>query len=303
MKTKSLLVATTMLLLACQPKKETEINLEYTSAMSDISLSEPAPCSPPPVHENVKFSPPVIKDDAVEETTESKATQNALSKNKKIIKDGSISIKVKDVEVTKKRIDALVKSHDCYYENEEYENYDYKTSYNLKIRVPAKQFEVFLKATEKGEGEIINKTINARDVTEEYVDGETRLNSKRLFRNRYNQLLEKAGKVDDILAIEENIRTLQEEIESQEGHLKFIDDQVAYSTLEITLFCEKALSKPPVLEDTFFKRVKDSLNNGWNNVVIFVLWCMMQWPWYILLTAIIITIKLILKKRHKNQLK
>lgn len=120
-----------------------------------------------------------------------------------------------------------------------------------------------------------------------------------LFRNRYNQLLEKAGKVDDILAIDENIRILQEEIESQEGRLKFLDDQITYSTLEINLFCEKAVNIPTVLKDTFIKRFVESLNNGWNTLVNFVLWCIMQWPWYILIIVVIITIKLYLKKRKK----
>ena len=239
MKKQTLLVALTIIMIACQPKKEmeTEVALDYTT--SDITFSEPAACSPPPIRETVKFVPPVIKDDVVEETTESKNTKSQLLKNKKIIKDGSISIKVKNVEAAKKRMDAIIKSYDAYYENESFENNEAKVSYHLKIRVPSKQFEVFLKASEKGEGEIVFKNIDARDVTEEYVDGEIRLTSKKLFRNRYNQLLEKAGKVEDILAIEENIRTLQEEIESQEGQLKFLDDQVAYSTLEVYLFSEK----------------------------------------------------------------
>lgn len=297
MKTKCLLVVIAVALIACQTKKEKELNLEYSSAM-DLSLSEPAAASPP-VYETVKFTPPVIKDDAVEEDTKSNSKENPLSKNKKIIKDGSISIKVKDVEVAKKRIDAIVKSYNAYYENESFENYDFRVSYNLKIRVPAKQFESFLKASEKGDGEIINKNINARDVTEEFLDGETRLNSKKLFRNRYNQLLEKAGKVDDILAIEENIRTLQEEIESQEGQLKFLDDQVTYSTFEINLFHNNTIVKPTNEEDTFFNRFKTSLSNGWDMLVTFVLWCFMQWPWYILFIFIIVIVKIYLKKRRK----
>lgn len=299
MKTQSLFIAIAILMFGCQPKKETESNLELSYATADISFSEPACGMPPPNETTVKFSPPNIKDDVIEDEAAPSAAKSPLLKNKKIIKDGSISIKVKDVETAKKRIDAIVKSYDCYYENEGFENYDYKVSYDLKIRIPAKQFEAFLKTTEKGDGEIINKTINARDVTEEYVDGEIRLNSKRLFRNRYNQLLQKAGKVDDILAIDENIRILQEEIESQQGRLKFLDDQITYSTLEITLFYEKAVHKPTVLEDTFIRRFKDSLNNGWNNLVVFVLWCIMQWPWYILITVVIITIKLYLKNRKK----
>lgn len=300
MKTQSLFVAVAMLMLACQPKPitEDELSLEYSSALLDVSMSAPA-CASPPNRETVKFVPPVIKDDAVETNAEPNAAKSLLLKNKKIIKDGSMSIKVKDVEVAKKRIDAIVKKYDCYYENEGFENFDFRVSYNLKIRIPAKQFEAVLKAAEQGDGELINKIINARDVTEEYVDGEIRLNSKKLFRNRFNQLLEKAGKVEDILAIDENIRTLQEEIESQEGQLKFLDDQITYSTLEVNLFCEKMVSKPTEIEDTFAKRFKLSLTNGWNTLVSFVLWCIMQWPWFILVIGVVVLFKLYLKRRKK----
>ena len=112
-------------------------------------------------------------------------------------------------------------------------------------------------------------------------------------------MLEKAAKIDDILAIEENIRVLQEEIESQEGHLKFIDDQVNYSTLDIDLFCDKAIVKTPEIEETFFQRLKDSLASGWNTLVSSVLWCFTQWPWGIAIIMFIVGIKIILKRRKK----
>ena len=301
MKKQMLLLALTVIMIACQPKKEKDIEIENTlsTALMDLSLPAPPACSPPPIHTTVKFVSPVIKDDAVEQNAPSASTKSTLTKHKKIIKDGNISIKVKDVELAKKRMDVIVKTHDAYYESESFENYEYKTSYSLKVRVPSKQFESFLQASEKGDGEIITKNIDARDVTEEYVDGEIRLNSKKLFRNRYNQLLEKASKVDDILAIEENIRTLQEEIESQEGQLKFIDDQVTYSTLEINLFTEKTIAQPTVVEDSFLQRFKTSLSNGWNMLVGFVLWCIMQWPWYIVVVALIVMIKIYLRRRRK----
>ncbi|MES2134201.1 MAG: DUF4349 domain-containing protein [Bacteroidota bacterium] len=302
MKTNTLLLAVATLLLACQPKKEkapeTEMNYDLNLSTVD-ALEAPAACAPPPVLETVKFLPPVIKDDAIESDAFHSGA-SPLTKDKKIIKDGSMSIKVKDVEAAKKRIDKIVKTHDAYYENESFENNDLRISYNLKVRIPAKQFESFLKESEKDEGEILYKNISARDVTEEYVDGEIRLNSKRLFRNRYNQLLEKAGKVEDILAIEENIRTLQEEIESQEGQLKFLDDQVSYSTLEITLFHQKTLSEPVIEKDSFFKRLKISLGNGWDMLVAGILWCIMQWPWYLLAIIIITGIKLYIRRRRKS---
>lgn len=302
MKTKILFITVIMFLLSCQNKKENdEANITtFDMTTLDLSMPESPACAvPPPVKETVKFAPPVIKDNATEENTSSQSEKTLVAKHKKIIKDGSLSIKVKTIEEAKKRMDATLKTYNAYYENESFINGDVRLSYNLKIRVPAKQFESFLKASENGLGEIIHKNISARDVTEDYMDVETRLNSKRLFRNRYNQLLEKATKIDDIMAIEENIRALQEEIESQEGHLKFIDDQVNYSTLEINLFTDKVISKTPEVEETFFHRLKDSIANGWNTLVSSILWGFTQWPWVLVISAFVVCVKIILKRRKK----
>lgn len=302
MKTKIAIIAIVIFLQACQSKKDNdETNIAaFDMTTLDLSMPEsPACAAPPPVLETVKFAPPVIKDDATEENTYSQTEKTIVAKHKKIIKDGSLSIKVKVMDEAKKRMDATLKAYNAYYENESFINGDTRLSYNLKIRVPAKQFELFLKASENGLGEIIHKNISARDVTEDYMVAETRLSSKRLFRSRYNQLLEKASKIDDILAIEENIRALQEEIESQEGHLKFIDDQVNYSTLEINLFTDKVISKTPEIEETFFHRLKNSIANGWNTLVSSILWGFTQWPLVLVICAFVVCIKVILKRRKK----
>lgn len=301
MKTKTLIATVAMLLMACQPKTKIEtVNpIELSTACMD--LSAPDACAPPPALEAIKFLPPVIKDDAVEENSKPNEKSNPLTKNKKIIKDGTISIKVKDVEAAKKRMDAIINAHNGYYENEVFDNNLHSLSYNLKVRVPSNKFESFLRASEKGDGEITSKNITARDVTEEYVDGETRLNSKRLFRNRYNQLLAKAAKIDDMLLIEENIRVLQEEIESEEGHLKFLNDQVSYSTLEIYLYFEKDIAVPAVKEDTFFQRFKNSLASGWTTIVNTLLWSISQWPWLIVIIVFTLILKVLINKRRKNR--
>ena len=118
MKTKSLLVAVAMLLLACQPKKESLIENEVSneclienkisSAISDYSSESAPACASPPIIETVKFVPPNIHDDVVEETSKPSATNNGLTKNKKIIKDGSITINVKHVEKAKKYLDGTL---------------------------------------------------------------------------------------------------------------------------------------------------------------------------------------------------
>ncbi|WP_083391928.1 DUF4349 domain-containing protein [Epilithonimonas lactis] len=58
-----------------------------------------------------------------------------------------------------------------------------------------------------------------------------RLENKLTYLEKYRDLLKKSNSTKDILEIQENIRALEEEIESSKGRLKFIDDKVKYSII------------------------------------------------------------------------
>ena len=211
-------------------------------------------------------------------------TQTAPSTvQKKIIKDGTMRIKTADMPASKKRFDVLLKSLNAYYELEDLQNNDAEIRYELKIRIPAENFEKLITSIEGGGDEITSKNIQARDVTEEYLDIATRLENKRVYMKRYQELLGKAQKIEDILAIDENIRTLQEEIESSEGRLKYLNDQVAFSTLNVTLFKAKEYTYKAPQQDKFTERVKSAFSNGWSLLVNLIIGLFGIWPWLILL--------------------
>lgn len=220
---------------------------------------------------------------------------------KKIIKDGSISVKVADLEKAKKSVNDLVKSMNAYYENESYNNNESTFSYDLKIRIPSQNFEKILSLVENGVGEITSKNIEVRDVTEEFMDIQSRLINKKNYLKKYNDLLSKAKSIKDILDIEEKIRVLQEEIESSEGRLKFLSDQVSYSTLNVNLFKTKDFIYKPEAKDSFFERLKSSLGNGWNGIVDFVLLIFKNWPIVIITVGVIFSIRRYYKNKKKKE--
>lgn len=287
MKTKILITIFTALtfLFSCNSKQQEQQSYGQGSGDANTAMEEP----PPTFESKAKFTPPVVAaDEEVVEADNSKTEilgdKSTVSK-KKIIKDGSISIKTNDINTSKKGIDDLLKKLNAYYESEDLQNNDQTISYDLKIRLPTDNFEKLISSIENGKDEVKSKSIQARDVTEEYVDIETRLANKREYLKRYKELLSKASTVKDILAIEENIRTLQEEIESKEGRLKYLNDQVSFSTLDLNLYKEKEFIYKPQPHDKFSERVKKSLSNGWTSVVDFVLWAITIWP-YIILTLV-----------------
>ena len=219
---------------------------------------------------------------------------------KKIIKDGRLGLLVSELEKTKSRIDILIKNHSGYYANESYNNSDWESSFNLKIRVPFTNFEKLINDIETGNGEIQYKEIEARDVTDQFIDLETRLENKRNYLIRYNDLLKQAKNVNEILEIEEKVRGLEEEIESTTGRLKYLGDLVDYSTLDLTISRKKEFKYNPVNRDKFSERIKQSLSKGWYGFVDFLLFVIKIWPFWILVTLIIYFWRKFKKRRNKN---
>lgn len=212
-------------------------------------------------------------------------TQEVIKK--KIIRDGRLGLRVTELEKTKTRIDTLVKNHEGYYANESFNNSDWESSFNLRIRIPSVNFEKFISGIEAGEGEVLYKVIDARDVTAQFIDLETRLENKRNYLIRYNDLLKKASSVKDILEIEEKIRVLEEEIESTTGQLKYLSDQVDYSTLDLTISKQKDFKYNPEKRAKFSERFKQSISKGWFEFVDFVLFIIKIWPFWIIIAGMV----------------
>ncbi len=218
---------------------------------------------------------------------------------KKIIRDGQMTIKVKDLFSARKNVDSLAKALGGYIGNESFNSYDQESNYNLVIRVPAANFERLIAGIENStKGEILFKEINARDVTEEFIDLETRLANKRKFIERYGDMLKKASTVKDMLEIEENIRKIEEELESTEGRLRYLTDQVNYSRLNLTLTQEKAYKYKPQYSRNFIERLKESLHKGWKGFIGFLLFIIKIWPLWLLGAVVWIIYRRIKARKH-----
>lgn len=204
----------------------------------------------------------------------------------KIIKRGSISISVHDLQEAKSTLDSIVSAYHCYYSLERLSNTGRTESYNLTVRIPSNSFEAFVDALEKGKGKFIHKEITASDVTDEFYDLKTRLGSKREYIKRYNQLLQKANSMKDMLEIEERIRALQEEIDRAEGRLKVLSDQVAFSTLSINLIKEKEYTYEASQKKDYGEKIKLSFSQGWSFISSLFLLLIKLWPAWVILAGV-----------------
>lgn len=206
--------------------------------------------------------------------------------SKKLIKNGEMGIAVSNINDAKKQVNQILKENKAYTQNEQFRNLETEENLNLTIRVPHQNFDALINSFSNGIGAVEYKNISTDDVTEEYTNVSIKLENKKIYLEKYRNLLKSTSNVKDILQIQENIRALEDEIDVAEGRLRFIDDRVDYSTLELNINKEKPRSSL-TSKIGFGSRFSDSVAEGWNNFVGFFLGIMSFWPFLFFIPLLI----------------
>ncbi|OVE55985.1 DUF4349 domain-containing protein [Chryseobacterium mucoviscidosis] len=210
------------------------------------------------------------------------SSQTNLTISKKIIKNGDLKIQVGDIKKAQDQVSSIVKSNKAYIQKEEFQNNDNEENIDLTIRVPHQNFDALVNSFSDGVGSVLYKNISSDDITEEYTDVSIKLANKKIYLEKYRDMLKSAKTTKDILEIQENIRELEDEIDVSEGRLRFIDDRVNYSTLNLILYKEKARTSA-TSKVGFGSRFGDSVTEGWNSFVAFLLGIISLWPFFLLI--------------------
>lgn len=195
---------------------------------------------------------------------------------KKLIKEGFVEFETSDAEKTKAQIIAAAAASHAYISSDKENHVADKNSFTMIVRIPAAQFDTFLKSATKDVRYFDHKQIDVKDVTAQYLDVETRLKTKKEIELRYRQLLNKAVTVKDILSIEAELGTIRTEIEAGEGQLKLLADQVQYSTLRIEFY--KTTSTPSV----FTYQLSSAFVKGWENLLTMFILAVDVWPFILI---------------------
>lgn len=206
---------------------------------------------------------------------------------KKVIKNGDLDIQVGDIKKAHQQVNEIVKSNNAYIQTERFNNTDIDEKQFFTIRVPHKNFDGLINSFSNGIGSVLSKNIASDDVTEEYTDVSIKLANKKIYLEKYRDMLRSAKTTKDMLEIQENIRELEDEIDVAEGRLRFIDDRVNYSTLNLMLYKEKVRSSA-TSKIGFGNRFGDSFTEGWNSFVAFFLGIISLWPFFLLIPIVIL---------------
>ncbi|WP_201001452.1 DUF4349 domain-containing protein [Paenibacillus glycanilyticus] len=142
--------------------------------------------------------------------------------------------------------------------------YNGEKSSTYTIKVPAAGFMDFIDRLNGIEHKKFERQISGTDVTEEYVDLQSRLKAQQVVEERLLAFMDKATKADDLVKFSEQLATVQENIERLKGRIRYLDNNVSYSTVELRLYQPDAksdtLSVEDGLGDKMSKALQDSVN-------------------------------------------
>ncbi|MGW2671581.1 DUF4349 domain-containing protein [Streptomyces sp. NPDC001272] len=140
---------------------------------------------------------------------------------------------------------------------------DGRITSTLTLRVPGERFDAVLAALE-GSGKLLNRKVEAQDVTEKVADADSRVKSQQASVARVREMMEKASALSDVVMLESELSRRQSDLESLLAQQNALKDQTALGTITVSV------SQPapaPVEKDPKDGRrpgLGDALAGGWS---------------------------------------
>ena len=215
----------------------------------------------------------------------------------KLIKESFLRFQTQDLDKTYQYIIQYVKQNNGFIQDDNSSKSYNHVSRHLIIRVPTTTFQKTIDSISKHVEYYDTKRISSKDVTEEFIDLEARLKAKRTLEKRYLELLSKAKTVKEILEIERELSSIREAIEAKQGRLKYLENKVSLSTLNIEFYKQTAESGVTV---SYGSKMWNAIKSGFNGLSMFFLGILHIWPFILILVILFFILKRWLNKRQKK---
>lgn len=181
----------------------------------------------------------------------------------KVITTLYLNFETTEFDKTNEELNKLIEKYKGYIEfsNISYNHYYNNTSYRygeFTIRVPKENITSF-KTELNVIGNLTSESTNKQDVTKQYTDTESRLKVIETKEVRLLALLEKAEKIEDIIALENQLSEVIYEKENLKASLLTLDDKIDFSTVNINIQEVAKVTATETIETTFGTKVKNAI--------------------------------------------
>ena len=197
------------------------------------------------------------------------ANLTGAAAGRKIIKNGDLSIQTREFDEFIDNLKQAIAAAGGYVESSSINGNSYgrgganMRSANYTVRIPADNLDAFCDQV-SDIGNVTYKNLYTRDVTLTYVDLESHVKALRTEQQTLMDLLGKAQSVEDIIVIQNRLSDVIYEIESYESTLRTFDDQIAYSSVNLSI--QEVQRETAVEKETAGEEISRRFKENWEDV-------------------------------------
>ena len=201
---------------------------------------------------------------------------NAILAERKIIRSANLTIEVENFDEAVANINSVILgigivqesniSTERIYIDNELKLLKHGT---IVLRVYKEKFDSVI-SNLKGIGTVLNETINGQDVTDQYVDIESRIRILKLEQSKLEAYLAKLDDLDQIFKTESRLTEIRQEIESLTGNLNKMSSLVELSTITIMMNEKRPDSDAKAKPVTYGQKLLNNLKRSFEGVVTFM---------------------------------
>ncbi len=231
------------------------------------------------------------------------------SSERLIIRNGILRLTVEDTRATQKEVEKVVAElagkGAFIVSSAERTNYEGQDPYiETTIRIPAEEFDAVMDRIAKLAVKVDERSETADDVTAEFVDLNTRLESLEAARDRLLEIMKQSATTEELLMAEQQLTQRETEIESIKGRMKYLSESARLSSITISLV--PYLPSQP-LDDTWrpaetFRGAVDALVNSLRGFAEFlIIFVIAVLPWLAALGLIWWGVARVVRKRRERK--
>ncbi|HZK16722.1 MAG TPA: DUF4349 domain-containing protein [Anaerolineaceae bacterium] len=167
-----------------------------------------------------------------------------------VIQTASLQVSVADTVAAMRQTLDLAKQLGGYvvrtnrYSDRSYNNVTY-TRTSIVIRVPADKLEQAMEAVRQmsadGKNGVLSESLTGDDVTSDFVDSTSRLRNLKAAEDQLMVLMENTEDVEATMSVFRELTDIRSQIEVLEGHIKYLRESSALSSLSVEFVAEASL--------------------------------------------------------------
>lgn len=208
--------------------------------LASVQSTSDSPAVEPDVDEEVD-EPAMDADVGGEDAERSRSGAAQISADafdRRVIRSAELELYVTDVRAAVRHARELAADYGGHVDSSSSRSLEDEEFAELLLEVPSSDFDTVLDALRDSRyvETVEHESTSSRDVTEEFVDLQSRLANLESTEIRFVSLLDEADTIDEVLNVERELSRIRGDIEQIQGRINYLEQRTSYSKIHVAFY-------------------------------------------------------------------